>query len=353
VKLSRIFFFVLALLFCSSVVVFSLADRASFVSAQSVSAPTIVQFSEGTASGGSGASLQFTFGSQVTQGDRILLCLGVVSTNSVELAASTPSDSLGTVFTSIVTSQGGPNGPPGAFAEAWLGVVPTTGNDTIMENYASGPAGIFGYEISGSVNSVTSGEGASSGTYPSTSGSVIPYPSPVQSLIIACGGYYKSGGLTPGLGYTLDAENFPPGDVDNGAEHGISNGGLVSSPVQFGFLVDNWAEVSVGLSSSSASFTTYGVTITTTVTQVVNASSIVTVTLPTVVTTTQQETSVQLVQVVSATTVTTQNTVTTTLSAQFLSDPATQILFVVAVLATVIACSLAGVLALKRQVMPR
>jgi len=312
-----------------------------FVSALTNSVPTIVQFSQGGTTGGSDSYVQFTFAKQVDQGDRILLCLGVVSSNSVNLSATVPSDSLGTIYSPVESSRSESSKAPGAFASAWIGKVPRNGTDIVSDDYQSGPATIFGNEISGNVLCLSFSEGANIGGS-STSAPVLPYSAIGQTLVVACGGFYKSGGLTPGLGYTLDAENFPPGDVDNGAEHVISNGRLITSPIQFGFLVPAWTEVSVDLNPSQVSQSNVSTT-TTTLTQL--GATTVTVIQPT--------TSTQVVQLISATTVIDSITAIKTQPAPFLSDPATQILFVIEVFATIAALCFSGLLILRRQMTPR
>jgi len=185
--------------------------------------------------------------SPVSSGEILVLCLGFVSANSVTMSASTPTDSLGTAFTLVRSASITTSGfSPEAFVAAWVGVLTSSGTDTVTVNYNSGPAGLYAYLISGASGFVYS----SSLTGTTTKSShVKSYSSPSGSIVAACGGFWKSGGVTAKGGNTLVAQYFPnyPNE-DTAGEYLISSGSPTNSPFGFHLSVPVWAEVSVAVS---------------------------------------------------------------------------------------------------------
>jgi hypothetical protein len=212
--------------------------------------PSVVQFGEGYSAGGSATMVDLTFSQSVTAGDVIVVCAGIVSGNVVNIKARALFDSLGTTFTPL-THASSQEGRDNSFAKVWYGVVQSSGTDTITLNYISGPAALFGYEVSGS--------GTSPGSYMTshkqdsgnpTSGSFVhPFTPATNSLVIACGGFFTpegAGTVSAGTGYTLDG-SF---SGNNGAEHLSGSSGTTTAPFGFSQVVYYWSEVAVSLAPS-------------------------------------------------------------------------------------------------------
>jgi hypothetical protein len=226
-----------------------------FVSSAALSkTPQIIQYAVGSDPSGTLSGISLQFASPITPGDVIILCLGSVDTNPVSLSFTNPADSFGNSFSlidSTFTTQSGAS--PEAMAAAWGTYVTNGGLDTIAVSFpnTSGPTVLFGYELSG-VGVVYASAGSETTLTGGSSAQVPSYTAPAQSLIIACGGFWKSGGLTAGSGYVLKAEYFPPGDVDEGLETAISSGVSTTSQILFGQFTPTWSEVSLAVSAPIA-----------------------------------------------------------------------------------------------------
>jgi hypothetical protein len=210
--------------------------------------PRIVQFTSGYASGGSDTSVSLTFQKPVTKGDFIVVCAGIVSGNAVTITTGSIVDSRSVNFVPLASV--GTTGLS-TFAKIWYGTLPSSGPENFVLSYNSGPAALFGYEISGlgiAVNEFQHSAGSDSGV--NTTGSHVARYSPDPgSLVIACGGFFTLEGVgtvTAGPGYKLD-QTFT---ANNAAEH-VSGftGTSTTSPFVFGQTETYWSEVSASIAT--------------------------------------------------------------------------------------------------------
>ncbi len=205
----------------------------------SYSSPKIVQFTSGYSGGGSSSSIQLTFQKPVTKGDVIVVCAGIVSGNYIKITTGYFIDTRNVQFKSIVQTSTQID----SLAQAWSGVVGSSGTESITLSYNSGPAALFGYEITpASLSAFSSGAHSGSGT---THSNVMPYDPGRASLIVACGGFFTLEGVgtvKAGHGYILD-QSFSGND---GVEHlSDFSGPSTQSPFHFSMRVEPWSEVSV------------------------------------------------------------------------------------------------------------
>jgi hypothetical protein len=207
--------------------------------ATSYSQPRIIQFTSGYTSGGSDQSVSLTFQKPVTKGDVIVVCAGIVSGNFIKISTGTFVDVRGVSFQSIV----GARTKIDTLAQAWYGTLTSSGPESIRLSYNSGPAAIFGYEISpSSLSAFSSATHSGSGTSKSQ---VAAYDPGQGSLVMACGGFFTlegAGTVSHGSGYVPD-QSF---SGNNAAEHlsGFS-GNDTKSVFHFSMVVHTWSEVSV------------------------------------------------------------------------------------------------------------
>lgn len=227
------------------ILLFSSVSLATISSAStSYGPPSIVQFTSGYESGGSSTTVSLTFQKPVTQGDVIVVCAGIVSGNFIKISTSTLTDIRLINFDSIVRART----PIDTLAQAWYGVAKSSGPESITLSYNSGPAALFAYEISSSTlfgSSSKAHEGAA------TSGSSVnPYKPGLDSLVIACGGFFSlegAGSVKANPLYTLD-QSFTG---NNAAEH-VSGFTHASTESHFRFsnTLNTWSEVSVSFVGS-------------------------------------------------------------------------------------------------------
>jgi hypothetical protein len=213
-------------------------------SAASYSSPKIVQFTSGYSSGGSSSSVQLTFQKPVSKGDIIVVCAGIVSGNYIKITTGSFIDARNVQFKSIVQTSTQID----SLAQVWYGVIGSSGPESITLSYNSGPAALFGYEITpASLSGFSSGTNSGSGTAHSK---VMPYDPGTRSLVVACGGFFTLEGVgivKAGHGYILD-QSFNGND---GAEHLSDFSALSSqSPFHFSMRVEPWSEVSVSFIGS-------------------------------------------------------------------------------------------------------
>ncbi|MFI5420549.1 MAG: hypothetical protein ACHQ1H_06240 [Nitrososphaerales archaeon] len=230
----------------------SLIPVSIFYSAEAVSSntskfPVLLGFAKGYNPDGSGASVGLTFSHQITKGNILILCSGIVSGNSVQIQTSPPFDSLGTHFVSLGATRSIVTGQ-NSYARIWYGIVTRSGVDSVTLNYISGGGALFGYQLSGAnVNVANFHHNAKSDNGAPTMGSFVePYTPSPNSLVIACGGFFTLEGVgtvTSGNGYHLDA-TF---NANNAAEHLDSEFGGVSAPFSFGQTEYYWSEVSASI----------------------------------------------------------------------------------------------------------
>ncbi|HYC26594.1 MAG TPA: hypothetical protein VEB67_01065 [Nitrososphaerales archaeon] len=219
--------------------------------AMASSTPQIVQFSSGYTSGGSDTSVSLTFQNPVAKGDTIVLCTTIASGNGIKITSDKPTDSLTTVYHGLQLTRTD-HYQYDSYARAWFGVATTSGSAAVHLSYVSGPAAIFGYEISGA-GTVSSGSFISSSGHGRTSASpsVTAYSPNADSLVIACGSFANPTGtvsnISAGTGYTLDQQFVS----DFAAQHlsGFS-GTSTTSPFSLGLNAPRWSEVSVSISGA-------------------------------------------------------------------------------------------------------
>ncbi|MDA4129135.1 MAG: hypothetical protein OK457_00030 [Thaumarchaeota archaeon] len=203
--------------------------------------PRIVQFTSGYTAGGSDTSVSLTFQKPVVRGDTIILCAGIVSGNSIQISTGTLVNNLNIVFHNIVRARTMTD----TLAQMWYGTVGPTGFEAIHLSYNSGPAALFGYELSGATAPHSFSKGIDNARA-STSSRVASYNPGSGALVIACGGFFALEGVgTIGAGpeYTLD-QSF---SGNNAVEHrsGFS-GTSTASPFHFSMTLYAWSEVSAG-----------------------------------------------------------------------------------------------------------
>jgi len=228
-------------------ILFAAVPAAAAARSPAASVPSIVQFASGNSPGGSATSVSLTFSQPVAAGDVIVVCAGIVSGNVVKIRTNALYDSLQTSFTPLAHARS-MEGQDNSFAKVWYGVAQTAGTDSITLNYISGPAALFGYEVSGAgtaASSFMTSHKQDSGN-PTTGSFVHPFAPAANSLVIACGGFFTlegAGSVSAGSGYTLD-QSF---SGNNGAEHLSGARGTTAAPFGFSQVVYEWSEVAVGI----------------------------------------------------------------------------------------------------------
>jgi hypothetical protein len=230
--------------------VFSLSSLVLALPVSAVSSnPRIVQFTSGYASGGSDTSVTLTFQKPVTKGDIIVVCTGIVSGNGVAITTGSIINSRNLNFVTLASV--GTSGGDTSFAKIWYASVSSSGPENFVLSYDSGPAALFGYEITGSgvtTTEFTHSFGSDNGVT-STGSNVLRYSPDAGSLVIACGGFFTLegvGSVNAGPGYKLD-QTFT---ANNAAEHASGfSGTSTRSPFAFGQTETVWSEVSASIAA--------------------------------------------------------------------------------------------------------